>query len=618
MKNKLRKVVVVCLAAFVLLTGVLPVSAQENTRTVGEAQSFIDGIVAYNLKSSGASSVQQWINGSITKNAGVSSEWYAIALSQNGNYDFSSYKNALLNYLAQNEVYSASSRQKYALALVASGSTDSYIYNTLNDSIGQQGVMSWTFGLHLLNNGYSSNSYSLSSVKQKLLSLQLSDGGWAVTGSYSDVDATAMAVQALAPYYHSDSSVKSAIDKALTLLSNRQQATGDYASYGVGNLESTAQVLVALSTLGIDSETDNRFIKNGKTLFDGISLYQLSDGSFCHQQGGGSNGTATVQVFYSMVSYLRMKNGQSGLYILDARNPAGLQIPDNSAISNAAGATSSGGQSAANQTGENSASVINSSQTTTNQNKGESDTDSAAASSDGSEGTVTDNQTEDKISEAGGKKNATTDDTSVTGKNDNATLEQKNSTNYKLWVSLGIAIIAGAICLILYFLKKRNLKNYIAILVVAAVAIFIVLATNFQTTEEYYKNADTAKDNAIGKVTLTIRCDTIVGKSEEEYVPDDGIILDVTEIEIEEGDTVYDILLEAAGKNKIHLETSGSGTAIYVEGINHIYEMDYGDLSGWMYLVNDKEPSVGCGEYKVSVGDEIEWLYTCELGKDLE
>ena len=284
MKNKLQKTLLCFLAVILLLTGAMPVFAGGATRTVSEAQNFIDGIVAYQQSKAGVTSIQGWINGTLTKNAGSSSEWYAIALSQYGDYDFSSYQKALLNYLGNNESGNASSRQKYALALIACGSTDTYIYSVLNNSIGQQGVMSWIFGLHLLNNGYTSNEYSLSAVKQKLLSLQLSDGGWSITGSNSDVDVTAMAVQALAPYYKTDSSVRSAVNNALTLLSNRQKEKGDFASYGVNNPESTAQVLTALSSLGIDCETDRRFIKNGNTLFDGIALYRLSDGTFCHKQ----------------------------------------------------------------------------------------------------------------------------------------------------------------------------------------------------------------------------------------------------------------------------------------------------------------------------------------------
>ena len=89
------------------------------------------------------------------------------------------------------------------------------------------------------------------------------------------------------------------------------------------------------------------------------------------------------------------------------------------------------------------------------------------------------------------------------------------------------------------------------------------------------------------------------------------------EFDIEEDDTVYDILIEATRRNEIHMENSGTGGMVYIAGINYIYEFDYGDLSGWMYFVNGEEASVGCDSYKLSDGDKIQWLYTRNLGDDL-
>lgn len=645
MKNKLQKTLLCLLAVILLLTGAMPVFAEDAARTVNEAQGFIDGIIANHQNQAGVTSIQGWINGTLTKNAGTSSEWYAISLSQYGNYDFSSYQEALLNYLDNNDVAGATSRQKYALALIGCGSADTYIYSVLNNSIGEQGVMSWIFGLHLLNNGYTSNEYSISAVKQKLLSLQHTDGGWSITGSNSDVDVTAMVVQALAPYYKTDLSVKSAADKALELLSARQKENGDFASYGVNNPESTAQVLTALSALGIDCETDSRFIKNGNTLFDGISLYRLSDGTFCHKQGGTSNGNATVQVFYSMVSYIRMKNGQASLYLLDARNPSGLIIPteqtskpentqnssqtskpdntQNSSLNSSSTATdSNNGQSS---TANNQASTLKPALTTQppqtsapssqTDNKSQNGATDASKDNDISDDSAGDTENEQTFT----KETSESKDTSQTVADDTASSaeEKADSVSYKVWACFAIIIIAGGICIVLFCCKKKNIRNFIVIEIAAAASVIFVLITNFQSADNYYNQSGTDKSNSIGTVTITIRCDTVPDKSAE-HIPDDGIILDVSTFEIEEGDTVYDVLSEAAAKNKIHLETSGSADSAYVEGISNIYEFDFGDLSGWMYFVNGESPSVSCGEYVLSDDDEIRWLYTCDIGKDLE
>lgn len=593
MRSKPPKALVWLFALLILLGGTPPASADSGA--ADKAQSILDGITAFQLEKTGASSVQEWIDGALASGA-AASEWYALALSQYGSFDLSLYRGALLNDLKKNEVYSASSRQKYALVLIACGSTDAYIFRTLNDSIGRQGVMSWIFGLHLLNNGYTSREYSLSDVTKKLLSLQQSNGGWAVTGTRSDADATAMAVQALAPLYPTDAAVKSAIDKALMLLSSLQTSTGDYASYGVNNPESTAQVLVALSSLGIDCRTDSRFIKNGSTLFDGLALYRLADGSFCHKQGGGFTETATVQVFYAMVSYLRLQNGQPPLYLLDRRNPSGLEVPSDPDETGSSPGSDSAPPATEQPVGGTTAPTVSADQTGSDPAAESAETDSSSAPEETPSADTA--QDASAVTEAGQPNS-----------------REPDGGGYKGWVCLAIVLTAGGICVILYCRKKRNIRNFAVVGLIAAAAAVIVVITDFQSTDAYYREAQREKADSIGTVSITIRCDTVPDKSAA-HLPDDGVMLDITEFEIEQGDTVYDILAEAAAANKIHLETSGSGEAVYVRGIGNLYEFDFGDLSGWMYSVNGETPSVGCGEYRLSADDAIEWLYTCELGSD--
>ncbi len=261
---------------------------------------------------------QAQINGQLTQTAGVSAEWYVLALRQTDNYDLTSYKNALQLYLEQNQVTSATSRLKYALLLAACDAESSYIAQTLADSIGRQGLMSYVYGLHLLNNGYTTPEHTINSVIDTVLSLQLQDGGWAIIGQNSDPDATAMTIQALAPYFSTKPEVQTAVNRALTRLSALQLADGGYSSMGVQNPESAAQALIALAALGIDYTTDPRFIKNGNDLLAGILIYRLPDGDFSHTLGGGANTMSTAQVFCAAAAYSRLQNGRPGLYILDA------------------------------------------------------------------------------------------------------------------------------------------------------------------------------------------------------------------------------------------------------------------------------------------------------------
>lgn len=125
--------------------------------------------------------------------------------------------------------------------------------------------------------------------------------------------------------------------------------------------------------------------------------------------------------------------------------------------------------------------------------------------------------------------------------------------------------------------------------------------------------------------TLSISCSTVLNnmdKLKEEkkgIVPAGGIILSGCELEIREGDSVYDVLVRACQQNRVHMDadyTPVYGSA-YIKGIANIYEGDCGNLSGWTYRVNGVFPGVGCSSYKVTSGDVIEFLYTCDMGADV-
>lgn len=542
-KSRFFAATVLCIAIAILFCSI-PCAANEASSDTVEARKIFDGVLVFKDVGNDGDALQKWADGQLKNDAGRGSEWYVLAIAQYTECDLSAYEAALLSYLENNRVGSASSRLKYALCLAAVGSTDPYIEQALNSSVGKQGLMSWIFGLHLMNNGYVCDEYSLEDVKKKIIELQLEDGGWAITGKLADVDATAMAVQALAPHYQNDAAVRNAVDCAIALLSQRQLENGDYSSYGVPNPESTAQVLVALSSVGRDPLKDEAFIKNGNSLLDGILRYRLDDGSFAHTEGGASNDGATVQVFYATVSYMRMSDGKMPLYILDKAKPS-LASTETETVTEVCGET-----------------VLSN---------------------------VDDGDDVDHTKKFGG---------------------------YKLWVSLIVIGMGGALCIVLFLLKKRHVKNFIAVWLAVAVIIAVVCLTNIKSAEEYYLDGDMQKENVIGTVILSIRCDTVAGRAE--HIPEDGIVLDAVELDIAEGDTVYSVLLEAAKKYRIHIESNGSDSMVYISGINHLYELDYGDLSGWMYWVNGEQGSVGAGEYVLSDGDAVEWKYTCELGEDLK
>lgn len=126
-------------------------------------------------------------------------------------------------------------------------------------------------------------------------------------------------------------------------------------------------------------------------------------------------------------------------------------------------------------------------------------------------------------------------------------------------------------------------------------------------------------------VTISITCHTIlnnldkVSDNKKGIIPSNGVILSQKQVEINDGDTVFDVLLRETRKQRIHMDFVESpvyGSA-YIKGINNIYEFDAGELSGWMYSVNGVFPNYGCSIYNLNDGDVIQWMYTCDLGKDL-
>ena len=125
--------------------------------------------------------------------------------------------------------------------------------------------------------------------------------------------------------------------------------------------------------------------------------------------------------------------------------------------------------------------------------------------------------------------------------------------------------------------------------------------------------------------TLSVRCDTIlqnIGWLDSEkacIVPKDGVIFAEKTVTFYEGESVFNVLVREMKRNKIHMEFENTPiyNSAYIEGIANLYEFDCGELSGWMYKVNDWFPNYGCSRYQLKAGDRIEWVYTCDLGNDV-
>lgn len=172
-------------------------------------------------------------------------------------------------------------------------------------------------------------------------------------------------------------------------------------------------------------------------------------------------------------------------------------------------------------------------------------------------------------------------------------------------------------------------KDLLAVCIVVLLLVFVCTGTKIQSVDDYYLTHidDITEDS--DTVFLSIECGTILDNWDdldpalryEKYVPNDGIILEKTEYVLRPKDTVYDILDRAVRYKKIQMEFQGANEnsfgSVYIQGINFLYEFSCGPLSGWMYRVNGKFPNYGCSKYELKDGDVIEWIYTCDLGRDV-
>ena len=262
----------------------------------------------------------------------IGGEWMALGLARSGRTVPEGYYDAVVKYVKDNidsngrlDKNKATENARIILALTAIGkdvtNVDGHdLLAGLNEMsyLSKQGINGAIFTLIALD----SHSYTPAGdvtrdkLVQAILDAQISgDGGWSLDGKNADVDMTAMAIQALAAYYKSNSSAKKAVDKGLSWLSSVQQNDGGFTSWGAANSESCAQVIVALTALGINPAKDSRFIKNGASVLDALCSFAVDGGGFKHLATETSaNGMATEQGFYALVAYYRLLNGQSSLY----------------------------------------------------------------------------------------------------------------------------------------------------------------------------------------------------------------------------------------------------------------------------------------------------------------
>ncbi|MGN0108195.1 MAG: prenyltransferase/squalene oxidase repeat-containing protein [Hominilimicola sp.] len=277
-----------------------------------------------------------------------SSNLYIIALKRMGkNYDYTSYLSGLDGIAAgYGSEHNASDMQRTALAAMCAGGdaqnvggrdlvADSTYFRDAAAPIDKDGADGYSWALITLDsNSYQTPDWAIkdrNSIIAGMLSHQNTDGSF--DGSaYS----TAVAITALAPYYETsgaytitqnqtgwtlDLSPREAVENALSYLSETQGKEGDW-----GDLRSTAMTVIALDTMGIDCNGDDRFTARKGTAFDGLMSYQGKDGGFA-LDGNKSDGEATSYALCALTSHLRKVQGKSTLFNFSVNDSVTFETP---------------------------------------------------------------------------------------------------------------------------------------------------------------------------------------------------------------------------------------------------------------------------------------------------
>ncbi|MBE7029178.1 MAG: DUF4430 domain-containing protein [Ruminococcaceae bacterium] len=171
----------------------------------------------------------------------------------------------------------------------------------------------WTAAYTLLS--YQQGDYSIGTQEADLvtalLDTQLENGGW-TSWETAEADATGMAILALAAYYNENDDVKTAVDKSILYLSEVQLDNGGFGGTWGENANNAACVIMGLCAIGINPDTDIRFIKNGKSVLDRLLDFALENNSGFGLNAGDTavNAYATQQGFPALIAvYQVIKNG---------------------------------------------------------------------------------------------------------------------------------------------------------------------------------------------------------------------------------------------------------------------------------------------------------------------
>ena len=534
-----------------------------------------------------------------------SGEWAVLALAR-GNADvlnsyYDGYYDRVVAYVRTNissgklNADKSTDNARIALALTAIGEDPTSVggHNLLTalDDVTydlKQGINGPIWALIALD----SKNYTSSSrdeLIEAILGNRTSHGGWALDGTVTDVDMTAMAIQALAPYYKSNKNVQDVVDAALAWLSTKQSSDGGFSSWGNANAESCAQVIVALSALNIDADTDSRFVKNGHSALENLLTFEQADGSFLHTLPGSdkdNNQMSSEQGTYALVAYDRFKTGKNSLYnMTDAVKRADASAQE----------------------------VIDMIDSIGEVNEYSYDAIAEARSA------------YTKLSSADKEKVKATNYKTLTAAEDayKAILREKQSERYEKLKAHYDELLSDKTKKYGTAAKKKLLS------VLQTAQRDMNAAVSCERVEEIFQKAMSDLDAVKpGDIEVTFR---LIGALEatqdvdlttDSYLPEYVTWVPTKTYALQENATVYDLFTEAmsdAGLRYIGAESNYVST-IYAPsclGGYTLSEFTNGKKSGWMYTVNGTHPNQGLKNWTLNDNDVVVWHYVNDYSHEV-
>lgn len=348
--KKYQTKIIALSAAFLLLLQLIPICRADVAYTDADIKKAVEETLAWRRAASGESENGNLFRGDFLSAAGNSgADWYAVAVGRFGLADdYAAYLSALRSNVEARystpgklNAQKATEWHRISLAVASLGGdptsfgtdadgnainliADGTYFRSRTADLGVQGINAYIWALIALDSVSGVVPDDANDTREDMINAvlegQLENGGFRLIGETPDVDITAMAITALSPYTNREDVLR-ALNSAVEFLSGVQKDGGDFASWGQENLESTAQVAIALCTLGINPENDARFVKNGNSVLDGIMKYRTADGAFAHipgENGNESDSVASAQALCALCSIVRFRRGLSPIYSISA------------------------------------------------------------------------------------------------------------------------------------------------------------------------------------------------------------------------------------------------------------------------------------------------------------